>query len=227
VRRIQGRLRGGNPLVPGRRLKGTGTGFFISASGQVVTNHHVIDNCAAVSVTPAGGKAGVAQVLASDQALDLAWLRAPITPPGFARFRKPARLLPGEDVAVVGYPLHGRVAIKPIFVTGHIYVGNGPRPKGRFAIKIDIRRGNSGGPVLDRSGRVVGVVVAKINTPGLYAATGKVVRDLGFGIPEPVVLGFLRSHGAAVTMAAKGGELGDTDLFDLAHKFIAQIGCWR
>ena len=119
------------------------------------------------------------------------------------------------------------VAIKPILVTGHVYVGNGPHPEGRFAMKIDIRRGNSGGPVLDRSGRVIGVVVAKINTPGLYAATGRVVRDMGIGIRQKVALDFFSRHDVDVTMAAGAKELGDTDLFELAHKFIAQIGCWR
>ena len=129
VRRIQGRLRGKTALVPGKRLNGTGTGFFISASGQVVTNHHVIDNCDAVSVTPAGGKAGVAEVLTSDQARDLAWLRAPVTPPGFARFRKPVRVLPGEDVAVVGYPLHGGSPSNPFSSPATSMSGTAPAPK--------------------------------------------------------------------------------------------------
>ena len=85
----------------------------------------------------------------------------------------------GEDIAVVGYPLHGLVAIKPIMVKGHVYVGSEPPRADLFAMSIDIRRGNSGGPVVDRAGRIVGVVVAKVNTPSVFAAAGQVVRNLG------------------------------------------------
>lgn len=213
--------------APGVKQKGTGSGFYVTGTGHVVTNHHVIDKCKAVSVTPAsGGGAVKAHLLASDPALDLALLRSVIPGKDFARFRDRA-LLSGDDVAVVGYPLHGKVTIKPILVRGHVSVGRGAPRSHMFAMKIDIRRGNSGGPVLDAAGRIVGVVVAKVNTPGVYASTGKVIVNLGFGIRQPVVLDFLKKHKIAVTRAPPGKALDDKSLMAQATAFVAQIGCWR
>jgi serine protease Do len=211
----------------GVKRKGTGSGFYVTATGHVVTNHHVIDNCKSISVTPASGTAAVkAHLLASDPTLDLALLRSVIPGKDFARFRDRA-LLSGDDVAVVGYPLHGKVAIKPILVRGHVSVGRGAPRSHMFAMKIDVRRGNSGGPVLDAAGRIAGVVVAKVNTPGVYASTGKVIVDLGFGIRQPVVLNFLKKHKIAITTAPPRKILDDKGLMAQANAFVAQIGCWR
>ncbi len=213
--------------APDVKQQGTGTGFYVTGAGHVVTNHHVIDGCKAISVTPAGARKPIkAHLLAADPALDLALLQSVLPGKNFARFRA-VPLLAGDDVAVVGYPLHGKVAIKPVHVRGHVSVdGGAPRPF-MFAMKIDVRRGNSGGPVLDASGRIAGVVVAKVNTPGVYASTGKLVTDLGFGIRLPVTLDFLKKHRVAIATAKEGKALDDTQMANVAGSFVAQIGCWR
>ncbi len=227
TRLIKRKLKGEKPLFPGRRLRGSGTGFFITAAGHVVTNQHVVATCEAVSVTPVGGAATAATVIAGDPASDLALLQARFTPPGIAVFREPGRLLPGDDVAVVGYPLHGRMVIRPFIVTGHVYAGDGPRLPRRFAIKIDIRRGNSGSPVMDRSGRVIGVISADLNTPKVYKTTGKIIRDIGIAIRLPAVLRFLRRHQIAFAVGVYDRTLSEAALFARAREFVAQIGCWK
>jgi serine protease Do len=213
--------------APGVKQKGTGSGFYVTDTGHVVTNHHVVDRCKAISVTPASGGAAVkAHLIAADPALDLALLRSVIPGKDFARFRGRA-LLSGDEIAVVGYPLHGKVAIKPVLVRGHVSVGRGAPRSHMFAMKIDVRRGNSGGPILDAAGRIVGVVVAKVNTPGVYASTGKVIVNLGFGIRQPVVLDFLKKHKIATTTAPPRKPLDDKSLMAQTTAFVAQIGCWR
>ncbi len=213
--------------APDVKQTGTGTGFYVSNTGHVVTNQHVIDGCKAISVTPAGARKPIkALLLADDPALDLALLQSVLPGKGFAKFRDD-RIRPGDDVAVIGYPLHGRVAIKPVLVRGHVSVGAGaPRPS-MFAMKIDVRRGNSGGPILDSSGRIAGVVVAKVNSPGVYASTGKLITDLGFGIRLPVAMDFLRKHKIPIAMEKAGDQLDENQLMATAETFVAQIGCWR
>ena len=227
IRRIRGRIKNPGPLFKGTRLRGSGTGFFVSAAGHVITNHHVIDNCRGISFTPAGSERLVGELIASDQRRDLALLRVPLITEAYARFRDPGNVQKDEAVVVVGYPLHGKVAIKPIMVTGHIFEAkNGPR-HGRFPMKIDVRRGNSGGPVLDQSGLVVGVVVAKVNTPHVFAATGKLVRNVGIAIRQPVTLGFLRKYGVDIGTERGAAPSGAVDLFRRAYEFVGQVGCWR
>jgi len=102
----------------------------------------------------------------------------------------------------------------------------GTRP-GRYSMNIDVRRGNSGGPVLDRAGRVIGVVVAKVNTPGVYAATGRLVQNVGIAIRLSVALDFLRKDDVAIRELSTTSPLTEAELFSKAHQFVGQVGCWR
>jgi S1-C subfamily serine protease len=126
---------------------------------------------------------------------------------------------------VVGYPLLGRVTVKPILVEGSVYVGH--RSPERFSINMDVRHGNSGGPVVDRFGNVVGVVVAKVNTPAVFTQTGQDVREVGIAIRPQIALAFMRENGVTPVLGAAGEELDNTALFERANRFVAQIGCWR
>lgn len=227
IRRIRGRIKNPGSLFEGTRLRGSGTGFFVSPHGHVVTNHHVIDACKGISFTPAGSGRLVSKLIASDERKDLALLRVPLITDSFARFRDPGNVRKDDAVVVVGYPLHGKVAIRPVLVSGSVFKAkSGPR-HGRFPMRIDVRRGNSGGPVLDQSGLVVGVVVAKVNTPHVFATTGKLVRNVGIAIRQPVTLGFLRQHRVDFKTARGGVPSAGVDLYNRAYAFVGQVGCWR
>ncbi|MDA1325478.1 MAG: serine protease [Proteobacteria bacterium] len=227
TRRIQGLIKEPEPFFPGQRLSGTGSGFFVTETGSVLTNWHVVDRCKGISFTPASGKPLVAELVASEKLKDLALLRTSFTPAGVAPFRSSLQPDRSEDVFVVGYPLHGKVAIKPILVAGHVVdAGSSQRP-GRFPMQIDVRRGNSGGPVLDRAGRVVGIVVAKVNTLSVYAETGRLIRDVGIAIRLPVALDFLKQHDITIRERSAAPPLSITEIYSKAHQFVGQVGCWR
>ena len=227
IRRIQGLIKKREPLFKGQRLRGTGSGFFITATGSILTNWHVVDKCKGISFTPAGGKALVTELIASERTKDLALLRTPFAPAGVASFRSLQQLDRAEELVVVGYPLHGKVAIKPILVSGHVVDATPGQLSGRFRMHVDVRRGNSGGPVLDRSGRVAGVVVSKVNTVGAYAATGRLIRNVGIAIRVSVALDFLREHDVTIRESSTTPPLTEAELFSKAHQFVGQVGCWR
>ncbi len=210
--------------APGRRMSGSGSGFFIAPDGTLVTNAHVVDGCRTVMVETAGEARGTARLLELDVGTDLALLRAEMAPPAIADFAPPRDVAPDEPVAVVGFPLHGRVAIVPILVTGHVLKRVGA---GQFRLRADVRRGNSGGPVLDGSGRVIGVVAAKVHSPRTFQATGRLVRDVGVAITSATVFGFLESHGQPHRRVTGAAKLSDAEIIARAALFVVRLVCWK
>ena len=228
VRRIQRRLkRDLNPTIPGKRLVGTGTGFFISHDGHVLTNHHVIAQCAAITITPPGQEEYLAQLRRGDSRRDLALLTTGRSVPLPAPFRANDLISEGEPVTIIGYPEHGKVAIKPIQVEGIVRPDDETAHPYVFSMQAPLRRGNSGGPVLDAMGQVMGIVFAKVDTPSAYAKTGKVIKDVGYGVRLRPVRAFLSGIGIELRQASLPQRLTSAQQFGLAKEFIVQIGCWR
>lgn len=192
-----------------------------------MTNQHVVENCSAISVTPTDGAAVIASLLASDPVNDLALLRIPGPSPTAAVFLETSARAPGTPVTVVGYPRLGRSTIVPIRTIGPVMAAAAPNGlAGRFRIRAEVRRGNSGGPVLDNHGLVIGVVSAKINTPRVYRRTGRIVRDVGLAIESEIVLDFLARNAIAFHSASPTTALPNQEIFALARRFVARIGCW-
>jgi S1-C subfamily serine protease len=216
------------PLVPDRRLASIGTGFFVSAEGHLLTNNHVIDECAVLTVEATNGESARAELLAADQRFDLAVVKTTLPPPATASFRPPAPLAVGARADLVGYPTQGVAPITPFFTKGELLelAGRQPDPA-RFMIKGDVRGGNSGGPVLDQAGAVIGVIFAESNTPKIYKETGQIIKDVGFAVRNAVVLDFLGRHGVAWRTEPGGASLTRDEVFDAAKPFVARIGCWR
>lgn len=134
-----------------------GAGIVIDRSGLVLTNQHVVENTRSITVTPFGGTASKAEVLDSDATLDLALLRVELPSPlaEAAVMGSAAAVGVGDDVLAVGSPR------KMFFSVSRGMVSFPQRPlDGVSYIQTDlpINEGNSGGPLVDREGRVVGVV---------------------------------------------------------------------
>lgn len=216
------------PLVPDRRLASIGTGFFVTSDGLLVTNNHVVDDCAVLTVEATNGEKATAELIAAQPNPDLALVRTTVAPPAVAAFRAPAPTPPGSRADLVGYPTQGIAPITPFFTKGNVLTLAGRRPDpARFMISGDVRGGNSGGPVLDRTGAVIGVIFAETNTPKIFKDTGQLVKDVGFAIPNALVFDFLGRHGVAWRSDPGGVDLTREQAFEAAKPFVARIGCWR
>lgn len=230
ILKAKGKLAPAPTLYPGLKMVSSGSGFFVSQEGHVLTNDHVVAGCTGISVKPTSERDHLAaSLVGTDRPDDLAVVRYSAAPPAVAQFRKPIALGIGDRIAVIGHPLHGLVAIKPIFVTGRVREFEPAKLDqwGRFAIDADIRRGNSGGPVIDERGYIVGVVSAKVNTPAMFQRTGEVMRDVGLIIRQDRALRFLERYNVAYVGGEVRPELGEEDLFSLAQTFVVRIGCWK
>ena len=210
--------------VGSRRLAGVGTGFYVS-SDEILTNFHVAGKCGAVTVgNETEGHEAVATVVAGDPAVDLLLLRTDRHVGAPARFAAGALDSP---LSVVGYPEHGL----PVRVAEVSPVSARPSTVGtsdvHYRFDGEVRRGNSGSPVLNGSGAVVGVVVMKVDTVEVYQKTGAVVDNIGVAISNRAVLDFLRANRVEIEKSEGGVTLVPELLLDKAHGFVRQIGCWR
>ena len=170
----------------------SGTGFFISADGFLVTNEHVVSDAAQVRLVTSAGFVS-AKVVKVDAANDLALLKAEgkFTPLTVASSR-PVKL--GGTVATVGFPNIGLQGFAPKLAKGEIASLSGARDDPRyFQISVPVQPGNSGGALVDERGDVVGVVSAKLNTATALAATGALPENVNYAIKSSFLLSFLES----------------------------------
>ena len=217
-----------DPVPKGTRMVRIGTAFFIDADGRLVTNNHVVDACAAMIVETTGGDRLPAKVLAVDVMHDLALLQVAAKSPAVARFRTEAATPPGAFVAAVGYPDQGLPPREPIVTAGVLErPAESPTLGERLVIHANIEPGDSGSPLLEQHGLVIGVMNAKINTVSVYRRTGRVVSDVGLGIPLPAVLDFLKRNGVDYRSGAAGGTLDAAQLLAAARPYVARADCWK
>ena len=177
---------------PNAKLEGVGSGFVFDQSGYIVTNNHVIDGADDIKVTLSDGRELAAKLIGSDAQTDLAVIKVeakePLPVVSFADSDK-ARV--GDWVVAIGSPfgLGGSVTAGIISARGRD-IHSGPYDD-YLQIDAPINSGNSGGPVINAEGRVVGVNTA------IYSPNGGNI-GIGFAIPAREaerVVGELRTHG--------------------------------
>ena len=227
--RLEAALRSASPTVANkasRPLKktSTGSGFFVSPAGHVLTNEHVVAKCREVRV--AGAKS--ARGIVVDKKIDLALLK--LSPGGRSavRFRDGRGVRTGDDIIVAGYPLHGLVSSELNVTKGIVSSLTGPRDDRRIMqITAPVQPGNSGGPVLDASGHVVGVVVARLDALKLARKSGIRPQNVNFAISEGSARAFLDSHDVLYETARSAKSVPTADIAARAKGYTVLIECWK
>ncbi|MFN9337026.1 MAG: trypsin-like peptidase domain-containing protein [Alphaproteobacteria bacterium] len=215
---------GAPPQARGRASTGTG---FVVARDRVLTNHHVIDGCNAITVRTADGRSLPATMPARvDVQRDLALLAVPNDPGPILPFRaNPVRR--GESVVTYGFPLAGLLAAGPTLTAGEVSALAGlANNEQHFQISAPVQQGNSGGPLLDRQGHVMGVIVSKLNAQRIAQRTGDIPQNVNFAVKGSEALGFLRRAGVEPTMRESSPtELSAAEVGERAHQSTVFIRC--
>jgi len=200
-----------NKVVPA----GSGSGFFVSSEGHIITNHHVIDGCNTTKVSFQGNQVD-AQILAVDKMNDIAILKTNIKPNSiFPISNEDVSLL--EDVVVAGYPLGKQVssAIKTHKGVVTALAGAGDNYS-NFQTDASINAGNSGGPIMNQKGNIVGIAVATWVEEG--------VQGVHFGIKSSTLKTFASSNSLKFSQA-NNRELSNKDLGKLITEATVYLEC--
>lgn len=198
----------------GPTLTGTGSGFFVDRTGYILTNNHVVAECSAIS-TKGYGKA---QVVRRDQNNDLALIKVTLektVEP--ARFREDELDL-AERVFTAGYPLFGQLATQLNVTSGMVSSMGGFRDDSRYLqITAPVQPGNSGGPIIEESGRVAGVVTKKLESG----------ENVAFALRASYALAFLRGARVTPIVDAKSNRRSDKDIAKEADGYTVLVGCFN
>src|SRR5436190_2615696 len=214
------------PPKPSKTVKQTGTGFVISANGHVVTNQHVIEGCVGDIQGNLSGESPVKlRVVSSDETNDLALLQARTSFKEIASIRS-RPIQPGDSVVAIGYPFHGMLTSDFTVTTGVVNSLSGVLNDTRFLqISAPVQPGNSGGPLLDSNGEVVGMVAAKLNALKFVKATGDMPENINFAIKTGALRDFLDNSVVAYQTIEAKSELKTSDIARNARSFTLLIAC--
>src|SRR5581483_4986662 len=169
---------------------GLGSGVVIDDRGDILTSLHVVADAADIKLTFADGTESAGQVIAKQPDHDIAVLRDD-TPPAQlvpATLGNPNAMRVGDEAYVVGHPLglYGSMGAGVISGRNRSFqpTNSGQKLEGLIQIDAAVNPGNSGGPLLNRYGQVVGIVAGLVNPTGQNAFVG-----IGFAVPITVAGG--------------------------------------
>ena len=220
---------------------GTGSGFFASKLGHVITNAHVVKGCKKITVGDNANKQVPAEVVNTDKSNDLALLKlsflemasaeskaliqklsiavVPLASKGLLR-SEDVRL--GEKILVAGYPFGDAFSNSIKVTTGVVSSTRGVGDdSGQFQLDAAVQPGNSGGPIYDSGGNIVGVVISQLNKKTF----GGLVENVNFGIKASTVRQFLISSGLLSKKAERTDEKSTEQLAEIAKNQALMVMC--
>ena len=201
----------------------TGSSFAVSLSGHLLTNRHVVGGCTELRV---GGHE--TKIVAEDPNNDLALLQLEQSVTTLASFREGRGARIGEKVVVAGFPLRGLLGSGLNVTFGNVSsltgIGNDSR---MFQISAPVNPGNSGGPLIDDSGHIVGIVTSKLNALRIAKETGDIPQGANFAIKSSIIRIFLDLNNVDYETARSRSPRSSTIIADEAKKYTFLIECWK
>ncbi len=170
-------------------LTASGSGFFVSEDGYLITNAHVVRNARKVKVRT-GGDVLSAEVVRVDETKDLALLKVSGDFTALSISTNDVQL--GDPVFTIGFPDIDLQGMEPKYTDGKISSLSGLMDDAtQYQISVPVQPGNSGGPLVDTAGRVKGVVVARLNDLAVLRSQGSLPQNVNYAIKGNLLRNFL------------------------------------
>jgi S1-C subfamily serine protease/Flp pilus assembly protein TadD len=172
----------------------SGTGFLVGKLPVVVTNYHLAAGAKQIKMTFRDGRTAKGKVLRLDRHNDLALIGFDKPPEGCPRFKvaHSDAVKPGQEAYVMGYPVPGDLGNRLSITKGVIASIVGADGDNRhFRVTAQTNPGNSGGPLLDAKGRVIGVIFAGMDPVRFFSLHGNMPEGTNFAIKSSLLLSML------------------------------------
>lgn len=169
-----------------------GTGFFITTNGYLLTAFHVIEDAERIHIR-SGARRLPAVLVAADKANDVALLKAVGQFPCL-KLASSRSVRLGCDMFTVGFPNVSIQGSAPKYTSGSLSSLSGIEDDPRhFQISVPVQPGNSGGPLLDSAGNVVGVIVTRLSDRATFTRTGALPQNVNYAVKSSFILAFLEN----------------------------------
>ncbi len=216
-----------------------GSGFYVSKFRHIVTNQHVVNKCKKITVGDSISKQIPAELIASDKRNDLAILQTvsmemasadtksfvqklaiQIVPVLSGGLMRSDDVVGGEEIFVAGFPLGNMVSDQMKLTDGIVSATKGlDNDVSQFEISSVVRKGNSGGPIYDSKGNIVGVVVERFNVNRS--------DNVNFAIKGSTVKQFLSAHNVSTKWSNRQDDMSTQDIYKIASKQTVMVVCHR
>jgi S1-C subfamily serine protease len=178
-----------------KRLKTAGTGFSFGSSGYIITNYHVVKDAKLIKVRFLNGDVAEAKIIVKDESNDIAFIkpkRSPKLPGANISLGDSSAMRIGDKVFTIGFPMSNILGQQPRYSEGVInsLAGMGDDPK-VFQISIPIQSGNSGGPLFNQKGEMVGIVSSSLDSANTFQIFGNAPQNVNFAIKSTFVKNLL------------------------------------
>ena len=158
---------------------------------------------------------------------DMAVLKVETTLPGALAIRTGASIRPGDDVVAIGFPLAGLLADQPNVTTGTVSALAGIGNDSRYLqITSPVQPGNSGGPLLDLYGHLVGIVSARLNDSIANKLFGGLPQNVNFALNSSVIRNFLEAHSIPYSAARSDSALSKGQVGSRGRLLTYRVDCW-
>lgn len=204
----------------------SGTGFYVSGDGYLITNAHVVDACHTINAIDGTAQRTPLRVVRVLQTDDLALLKSNNAPKAFAVFRESSRINQGEAVVAYGFPLAGLLASGGNVSTGLVTALAGLRDDARqMQISAPVQPGNSGGPLIDSRGLVIGVIVSKLDAIAVARLTSDIPQNINFAIKSSSVINLLDMSSVKYQSEKLQRDLSVETLTQQVKEYTVRIEC--
>lgn len=204
----------------------SGSAFFVTPN-FLLTNDHVVKDCGAdIRVRYPNRDWHKATVSGRDETNDLALMHTDLESLEIATFRLRSQI--GEPVAAYGFPYAGLLSSGGNFTTGTVAALSGMNDDSRFLqTSTPVQPGNSGGPLLDMSGSVIGIVEGQLNALTMMRFADSVPQNVNFAVQAPIAVNFLLAKGQTPKTedSVTHADLGSAEVAERAQKFTVQVYC--